>query len=673
MQIKIASADTSPLVRPAKAAPQSESAETVEASVTESGGPVDTAEGPIGVLSGDSGQRIGHFIRGVTHESLQHVRYLAGASAFRNVGSTLGSIAFTPLAIKLASDNAAVVGGVAIGGTVAAGAIGGLLGYLWVKGRDGKAGEEVEGKTSYWEKAADVALDVGAGLKALPNFIYPTVYGATDAQRDAIYAQLDKLPLQDATASGSMTVIPGLVNTGISGMAQPGASHVRILLDQSYIDNPNRIQHLVFHENGHAVDYSGGFGLLGANNWRGNFGKGPFITDYASSNRYEDWAEIYEHYHTSCSAGCSGCTVCSQFQDKFAVVERVSAQDPLHRMVDQPKIREAGREIGSTMSKIPYSRDALEVAASLVGPVQLYRGAGDLIKGLENDDEAKKLKGKLNLASGLFLTLPGAAPLALASSLAGGVIKSSADGAGEAGLKTANRVADAVLSTSAGPVGMAIAAINQELHKNGLRYDDSYGFTGQGWKAAAATKSSLLKGTLYTVGGVVGGSVAGAALGVAMGGHGGAAIGSLWGQLAGGAIGLGAYGVSRALKQAKNSKHPLALTKGDKKLLLGLAGGALVGGGAGTVLGSFGGKAFGELVGGMVAGPAGAAVGSTVFGWGGALAGAYGGAKLGAGIGSGRLLGKKVEEDEVPRTLARPEVLLAEVQAQKDAEKAAKS
>ncbi len=63
-----------------------------------------------------------------------------------------------------------------------------------------------------------------------------------------------------------------------------------------------------------------------------------------------------------------------------------------------------------------------------------------------------------------------------------------------------------------------------------------------------------------------------------------------------------------------------------------------------------------------------------VAGWGGALLGAYSGGKLGAGIGSGRLLGKSlVAETDVPKTLARPETLLAEVQSQKDAENAAKS
>lgn len=672
MQIKTASADTSPLIRGAQTAPVTstvagqEQSDEVFSLATETG-PVDAHEPTLGVLSGDAGQRIGHFVRGVTHESLQHVRYLAGASAFRNIGSALGSLTFTPLAIKLASDNAAMVGGVAIGGTVAAGAIGGLLGYLWVKGRDEADHGESEEKKSYWGKAADVALDVSSGVRALPNIIYPTVYGATDAQREAIYATLDKLPLQDATASGTMTVIPGLVNTGISGMAQPGASHVRVLLDQSYIDNPNRIESLVFHENGHAVDYGGGFGLLGAHNWRGNFGKGPFISDYASSNRYEDWAEMYEHYH-------AGSPEVDHFHDKAAVVERVSAQDPLHQMADQPKIREVGRDLGAAFSKVPYSRDALEVAASLVGPVQLYRGAGDLIEGLESEDHAQTLKGKLNLASGLFLTLPGAGPLALASSVAGGVLKSTTDGEDEAALKSAHRVADAVLSTSAGPVGMVIAAVSKELHSNGLNYDDSFGFTGQGWKAAAATKSSLLKGTLFTVGGVVGGSLAGAALGVAVGGHGGAAIGSLWGQLAGGALGLGTYGVTRVLQQDKKNKNPLALTKGDKKFLGGLAGGAVLGGGAGTALGLYGGRAFGELVGGMVAGPAGAATGATVLGWGGALLGAYGGAKLGAGLGSGRLLGKdRIGQDQAVQTLARPEVLLEKVQVQKDAENAAKS
>lgn len=662
MQIVSANAPNSPLVRNAAPLKPAQSVPVQEEQPASN----DTAQvagegGDVGRLSGDAGQRIGHFVRGMAHESLQHVRYLAGASAFRSVGSTLGQLIATPIAIKLAHENAAIVGGVAIGSTVAVGAIGGLLGYLWVRGHDDSADGEERQKTVFG-KVADKTLDAASALEALPNFVYPSIYGASEAQRQAIYSALDQLPLEDATASATMTVIPNLVDTGISGMSQPGASHVRILLDSSYLDNPSLARDLVFHENGHAVDYSGGFGLLGSNNWRGHFGSGPFVSHYAESNRYEDWAETYEHYHNGSDL--------SAVPDKAEVIRRVSDQNPLNKAVDTPRVRSAGKSIGEALGSVPYLRDGLELASSLVAPIQIYRGTGDLLKGLETDDGELKLKGKFNLATGLFLTLPGASPLALVSSVAGSVIKTAAREEREDGFKTANKWADTILSASAGPVGVAFAAVNSELKANGLKLDDTHGFNGLGWKAARATKSSLLKGTLFTVGGVVGGSLAGAALGVALGGSTGAALGSLWGQIAGGAIGVGTYGALRAIKADKNSKHPLALTRGDKKFLAGLAGGAIVGGGAGTALGSYAGKAFGQALGTMVAGPAGAAVGGTVLSWAGGLAGAYGGARLGAAAGSGRLFGKTLGEDEpiFKSSLADPEAVLKAIHAQKQAE-----
>ncbi len=656
------SGKTETLVR--KAAPAAEAtavAETTAPAEVADSAQLDGGEAA-GVLSGDAGQRVGHFVRGMTHESLQHVRYLAGAAAFRNVGSALGSLAITPLAIKLASENAAVVGGLAIGGTVAAGAIGGLLGYLWVRNADNNVSDD-EGKKTVLGNVVDKTLDLASAAQALPKFIYPSIYGATEAQRQVIYGALDQLPLADATASATMTVVPNLVDTGISGMAQPGASHVRILLDQSYLDNPARGRDLVFHENGHAVDYGGGFGLLGSHNWRGGFGKGHFVSDYAQQNRYEDWAETYEHFHNGSSL--------EAVPEKAEVIRRASEQNVLDRTFDTPRVREAGKNIGEALDKVPYLRDGVEVAASLIGPVQIYRGSGDLIKGLENDDGELQLKGKFNLASGLFLTLPGAAPLALASSVAGSVIKTMASEDKEDGFKTANKWADSILATSAGPVGMTLAAVGGELKANGLEFSDSNGFNSLGWKAARATKGSLLKGTLYTIGGAVGGSVAGAAVGVALGGPGGAALGSLWGQMAGGVIGLGAYGASRAMKSDKMGKNPLALTKGDKKFLLGMAGGAIVGGGVGTALGGFGGRAVGEFLGNALAGPAGASLGGTVGSWAGALGGAYGGAKLGSGIGSGRLLGKPLGSGEKPmRTLANPDLLLKAIHESKELETA---
>ena len=677
MQIKTGVAQPNSLVRSAPSAASAKVSVSPAEVGSQAGDQValasdeSVADAPVGVLSGDSGQRIGHFVRSVTQESLQHVRYLAGAAAFRNVGSAVGSLTLTPLAIKLAEggaasalnsvgsalgsstvtgwatqlagNSAAVVGGLAIGGTVAAGALGGLLGYMWLRNSDDGATKEFT-QPSKVGKAVDLSLDVASGLKALPNFIYPTIYGATEAQRENIYAALDQLPLSNATASATMTVVPDLVGTGISGMSQPGSSHVRILLDSGYLNDADKARDLVFHENGHAVDYSGGFGLLGSNNWKAGFGKGPFISDYAGSNRYEDWADTYEHFHNNPA------DVTARFPEKAEAIARASQQNPLSQAADTPRVREAGKNIGEALGKVPYLRDGLELASSLVGPVQMYRGAGDLIEGFETDDEGKKLRGKLNLASGLFLSLPGAAPLALASSLAGATLKAVASDDNPEAMKTANTWATRILATSAGPVGVTIAAVQGELSANGLTYDDSQGFSAQGWKNSRPDRSYMLRGTIATVGGAVGGSLAGAAIGAALAGRTGAAVGGVWGQLAGSALGLGAYGVARALHNGKKDNNPLALTGGDKKFLGGLVGGALVGGAAGTGLGTYGGKALGEFVGNLVAGPSGGALLGTVGGWSGALIGAYGGAKLGSAAGSGRLFGKQ----PTMQTLARP-------------------
>ncbi len=585
-----------------------------------------------GLLSGDRGKRVAHFVRGMTLESLQHLRYLSVANAFRNVGGTLGSVGLTPLAVHLARDNAALVGGIGIGGTVAAGAIGAALGYAWLWHRDG-ADEQTKRSASLYSNAQDKAMEVAAGLQVLPKFLYPTSSGATDAQREGIYNTLDRLPLEDVTASATIQVVDGLTDTGISGMSQPGASHTHILLDSGYL-NDSRGPGLVFHEQGHAVDYSGGFGLLGSHNWKAGFGSGEHISRYAESNRYEDWAETYEHYHLDRES-------VAHLHDKADAIERVSRQNALNRAVDQPKIREAGKRVSETIGKVPYLRTGLELAGSLVAPIQTYRGASKLIDGLETDDDYKKLDGKMTLASGMFLSLPGANPLALVSSASGMALKGLAKDGDQAELDWANKWADRVLATSAGPFGMTVAALKNELGASGMKFDDSQGFNINGWSAARPGKSAMFKGTLATVGGAVGGAVVGAGLGLSLAGAGGAAIGSMWGQVAGGMAGLGLYGAFRTMKGDLKDGHPLALTKGDKKFLAGLAGGAIVGGGLGPVGGSMGGKALGELLGGLAFGPTGAATLGTVGGWAGGLAGAYGGARAGAALGSGRLFQRK--------------------------------
>lgn len=588
-------------------------------------------------LSGDAGKRVGHFVRGVTLESLQHLRYLSAASAFQKVGSTLGSVGFTPLAIKLASDNAPLIGGLAIGGTVAAGAIGAVAGYAWQYHQDGKA-EKVQKDASAFSKIADTVLDIGGALQALPKFVYPSVVGATDAQREVIYNALDQLPLHQATASATIEVVPNLLDTGISGMAQPGDSHVHLLLDSSRLDNVKWGTELVWHEQGHAVDYSGGFGLLGSHNWKGGFGTGPFVSDYASTNRYEDFAESFEAYRADPEG------FAAKFPEKAEALEKLSHSDPVTSAFDRPSVRRSGRRIGETLGKVPYLRTGLELAGSLIAPIQIHRGASKLAEGLQTGDEQKKLDGKLNLASGLFLSLPGARPLALATSVAGGAIRATSMEKNGEHLSTANHMADAVLTTSAGPVGMTLAAVAQELKANGMSLDASSGFAPDGWTAARPSKGAMLKGTLSTVGGTVLGAMAGAAAGAALAGTTGAVAGAVWGQVAGGAIGLAGYSIHRTLSQKSELGDPLALTASDKKFLKGMISGAVVGGAAGTAGGVLAGHFLGSLAGQALGGPGTATILGNVGGWVGALSGAFGGAKLGAGVGSGRYFGSPLNE-----------------------------
>lgn len=595
-----------------------------------------TAEPPQdAVLAGDAGQRIGHFVRGVTTESLEHLRYLSAADAFGKVGSTLGSVALTPLAIRLANDNAALIGGIGIGGTVAAGAIGAVAGFAWLHKKDGEENRAVK-----FSQIGDSALTIGSALQALPKFVYPSVIGATDAQREVVYNALDKLPLHQATAAGTMQVVPDLLDTGISGMAQPGSSHVHVLLDESRLNSVSGGTSLVLHENAHAVDYSGGFGLVGAHNWKGGFGREPFVSHYATTNRYEDFAESFEEYHLD-PEGFS-----QKFPDKAAAIEEISHPDLISAAADRDSVRDTGKRIGTALSKVPYLRTGLELAGSLVAPIQMHRGASKLIDGLESGDEVQKLDGKLQLASGLFMSLPGARPLGLATSIAGTAIRATAKDDNQAHIAQANKWADRVLSTSAGPVGMTIAAVTGELTANGMKMDSSQGFGPQGWKSARPSKGDMLKGTLSTVGGTVGGALAGAALGGALGGRGGAFVGTLWGQAAGGIIGLAGYSIHRAMSESKDKQDPLALTRGDRRFLQRTVGGAVAGGTAGTIAGALGGRLAGRAVGNAIGSPVTASILSSVGGWVGGLGLAYGGAKLGAGLGSGRLLGKPLDPNQ---------------------------
>lgn len=572
--------------------------------------------------------RIGRFVKLLTRESLEHLRYLSTMYAFNMVGTTVGLIAATPVGIHFANDNAAVVGGVAIGGGVAAGAVAAAIGYGLERRAD--KNHKPDEKESSTTKAAESLVTVASALRAMPKFIYPSVVG-TAAEEKAIYDALDKLPLKDVTASSVLHVVPGLTDTGISGMAQPGLTHTRILLDQGYI-NDGRAESLVHHEQGHAVDYSGGYGLLGALNWRGPFGSGPFVSEYASGNRYEDWAESYEAYHRDPVA------FARDFPQKAHIIEQAERTTPGEHMLDNEQVRHAGRTVGHALGQVPFLRTGLETGLALLSPIQLHRGAKALAQGLVHDDDALKLRGKMSLITGVLMGLPGGAPLAtVASAMNVGFQATTGDNPQK--LKQANALADKFMSVATGPVGMASVAIGQELAKAGVDLS-KLDYTPDDFDAPIKP-GKMIQGLISTVGGGVAGSLIGASLGGALGGGVGASMAAFWGRIGGGLIGLGAYGAYRAYKTEKQEPNPYDLTRGDKIFLTKIVGGAVAGAALGTAAGVTGGRALGALIGNTLL-PGSESWTSNLGGWAGALIGSYALGKAGA------VVGRKLTESEPP-------------------------
>lgn len=584
--------------------------------------PSDSVEKPVN----NRETRIQKFVAKSGQASLEYLRYLSTIYAANLVGSTVGSLIFTPVGIHLANENAAVVGGFGVGGAIGTGALFALGGYLYERHRD-KNNTDTE-LTAFNRPGGvgDSLLSGAALMSSLPKFVYPTVYGATPEQRAMIYSTLDKLPLKDVTASQTMTVIQDLNKTGIGGMSQPLMGQTRIIFDNANLNSASFGPELVIHEQGHAVDYKGGFGLMGSLNWRGGFGSGPFVSEYAKGNRYEDWAESYHAFQTDPDFA-------TKFPEKYKVLHEASIQTPTERLVDRPGIRNFGKEVGASMDGVPYLRNAVELGMSLIAPVMIHKGSAELEEGLTTGDPARKLQGKMNLASGILLALPGCAPLALGTTIAYRALLHNAGGDAQK-LERANHIADGVLGVASGPVGATAVAVGGVLHSAGIDLT-KVSFDKQS-NDKIINPGTMLKGLLSTVGGAVAGSLAGVVVGTSLSGAAGAAVGALWGRVGGGLIGLGAYGAYEAFKAKPNPGNTgeYDLTRDDKVYLTKVIGGGVAGGVLGTAAGSYGGRLLGSAVGQAIGGETGRWVGSYMGAIGGVVAGAYGLALAGAKIGN---------------------------------------
>jgi hypothetical protein len=231
-------------------------------------------------------------------------------------------------------------------------------------------------------------------LKAFPKFIYPTISGATPAERSYILQVLDTLPLKDVNSVKSITVVPTI--PGASGTAHPLqiTNMVRLARDQISL-SPEWFREVVIHEVGHTKDFdSAWFGLFRSHSSRGPWGQEPFVSPYARTNRWEDYAESFADYHLRPEH------LKHTAPEKYVLIKQQEEPNVLERLIDQKPFRETGKWIGEHVGQSTALRTAVQALYWATGGVQILKGLSDLqVDGQEQNPE-KHYAGILNVAAG---------------------------------------------------------------------------------------------------------------------------------------------------------------------------------------------------------------------------------------------------------------------------------
>ncbi|MCE7874709.1 hypothetical protein DYH09_30670 [bacterium CPR1] len=532
-------------------------------------------------------ERIEHWLRGVQEGTLANLRGAASAYAGQMVGMAVGAVLFAPAAV--ATGNVFVF----FGGASLLGCAGAYAGYQI----DRKQAQRQSGP----DRLTGAALAAGTAVQALPKFAYPSLLGASTADRAVIMGALDKMPMGSVTSLSHVQVLSDLTNTGASGMALPAFSQNGVLLDRESLHYWGWGEELVAHEVGHTRDFDRvGYGVFGGHSLLGPFGRAPYITSYAGTNRLEDFAETHALYHTGQRSSMEARTPA-----KLQAMEALHQQGLGERFAERPEVRQAGRDLGRALEAVPYLRQGLELAGGLVAPIQVRRGARKLEDGFLRGDEAQKFHGKMNLASGLMILAPAGPVGALITSathaVVGGLVQD-----GKLSLERANSIGNGALAIAAGPLGMVGSAVIGELSAGGVSIQRA---SYQPGEHPTGKPDPSRPGALpWLAAGISGGIGLGATLGALTGGALGAVSGMFWGPLAGTALALGAF----ALTRPEPVPGKLDLTRDDRMYLARVIGGGALGGTLGALGGGELGGLAGTAAGGAMLGPAGAVTGAWV-------------------------------------------------------------
>jgi hypothetical protein len=255
-----------------------------------------------------------------SHDPVVRRVYVQAMAVDGAAGGAVGNGAGTALDDRTWKDG--VVNGLQQVGTSAAigaaggGVLGAGAGKLMPKGAAGKIDDakvwQVDGDTRYFgdwndmriaaraDGASSPVVKLTAGGQSFDLKIHGARSAAEVAQVQAAAQRLADVigPVRASQALKEINlreVLGGSVGgqNGIGGLARPTTLQGDMMLARSNLSDPQKLQYVLFHEAGHNVD-----GLAGAVSQMdaAPFGKGTgFISDYARTDPWEDFAETFAH------------------------------------------------------------------------------------------------------------------------------------------------------------------------------------------------------------------------------------------------------------------------------------------------------------------------------------------------------------------------------------------
>ncbi|MEQ8225119.1 MAG: hypothetical protein ABRQ37_22560 [Candidatus Eremiobacterota bacterium] len=387
-------------------------------------------------------------------------------------------------------------------------------------------------------------LSVPKNYLSLPNFIYPSIENATEAEAKVIMEALEAMPIHDRISADRILVVDKL-EEGVLGTAGDHAFEKVINLLKSHMGDADKGRALVWHETAHTSDYQTGLLHIDelSQSGKGPWGKGPFITDYASTNQWEDFADSVEESYKNPENLKSTCP------EKFNIIQERNKPTLQDKLFDNTAFKETGKFITEQIDKIPGGRHTFDAVRNLIGPFEFLRGT---LKCLSKD-ELKQAQGQLTMTAGICFTI---APLSVAASFMGpiGVGLTGASAGltkavekGEITAEQANRAASHVLCVLVGPLALAIYGVEKtykgikyfitgkktEEKKLNMAVADGIAF-GSGIGSAAGSMAGTWAGCQagYAIGGPVGGVA-----GLILGGIAGFSLGNSLGSMTGKGIG----------------------------------------------------------------------------------------------------------------------------------------